>query len=689
MKNLRILPILCLVACPSRSPEVIIDPETPVTADDLQVSLDPPDPTATYQWSLDGITQADLASDRIVADLTTKGQRWSVIASSNGRALGSAEVSIGNTPPTATVSLPPKGTTGRDVVATAEGADADDETVIFRYAWTVDGQPVAGTDSVLPSSVPAPRGATVEVTVTPNDGEADGLPVSASTVMGNGIPSLTSAVISPQEPTENDVVTCAGQGWSDPDGDAAGYLTRWNVNNVEVSTEAELTGASFNKGDVITCFLTAWDGSIEGNEVMSDPVSVGNAPPVLESVVFDPEVFQVNDSVTAVPVGLADVDGDPVDVLWEWEIGEVVIEDYDDTIRLRKENAHQEVTVFATPTDGELQGSRVRLETVVANTAPTVSRVSIAGELYRGTKPTVGVIDAEDADGDSLTLSFSWSVNGAVVEKKRTCNLCDLKRGDSVRLEVTAEDGYGGATTNTTDRAVQNSKPTAPTVELDTSTGKLGSDFVCDIVAPATDADGDALTYTFAFTQGTSRKPYTGTTTTTNHPGDTVPSEAVKLGEQWECNFSVSDGIVTVGPGSETAKLTDCGPIPSTGFGGAKNAKALYEYNGRCFYLGDVGGTCDQTCASVGGGNWAFDGIAALSKSCKGPVSGQPAAYFFNNGNKGGWSSSNTSGHVARTMGHGNRSGEVYGACTGFSEVGAWPSTTNSVSNRSLVCACF
>jgi len=258
-----------------------------------------------------------------------------------------------------------------------------------------------------------------------------------------------------------------------------------------------------------------------------------------------------------------------------------------------------------------------------------------------------------------------------------------------VILTVTGDDGYGGITIETATVEVANTPPTGATAEFDSSTGKLGRDVVCDIVSPSTDVDGDTLTYTFEFHYLGGTK-FTGTAKTSTYAGDTLPSDAVRLGEQVQCRAWVSDGTVTVGPTSDSVTFTDCGPIPTMSFGGAKDAQAVHEFNGRCFYLGDQGGTCDQTCTSVGGANRASEGMSALSTTCRAPRTGNPADHFRTNGNSGQWGSPNTSTHSFKSLGHGRVSGRAYGACsTGTTVIGTYPSESNSDSQRSLVCACF
>lgn len=681
-------PAAMLAGCPALSPVITIEPDRPTTVDDLIVTLDPTDPGATYQWSRDGITQAELTNDSVPAELTAKGERWTVAVAIGGDPVGSADISIANAAPSATVSLPPKGTTGRDLVATVEAEDPDGDTVTYQVSWTVDGNPVAGSEPTLPATVDMPRDSTVEITLTPTDGENAGETVTASTVMGNGIPSITGATISPAVPVEADIVTCAGLGWSDPDGDAEGYQTRWQVNGADVSTDAELTGAAFDKGDEIVCILTPWDGSIGGDPVTSEPVVVGNTPPVAESITFDPVEPVMGDRVSATLHGIADVDGDQVSVDWVWERDGVPLVLDGERLQIRQSLAHAKVTVRATPTDGEDPGSPVVERFTVANTPPVIELRSLDVIPRHGTKPAIDVVAFDDADDDPVTVTYEWTVNGSVVDDGVKCDACNLKKGDSLVVTGTADDGFGGTATHALTVTVANTEPTGGVVEVDSGTGKLGSDVVCDLVSPSTDVDGDSLTYTVEFYVNSAA--WTGTTTTTSLTDDTIPSEEIRLDDRIQCRVSVSDGTDTVGPLTDSVILSTCASLPTTYPTGSKPPVALREQGGFCYYLGSKGGTCDQACGYIGGGNWAADAASALGSGCRGPAAGSPTRHFLTYDNKGGWKIAGTSRLSLKTLGHGHYEGYAWGACsTGTTKIGTWPGESNSDSGRSLVCACF
>ena len=65
------------------------------------------------------------------------------------------------------------------------------------------------------------------------------------------------------------------------------------------------------------------------------------------------------------------------------------------------------------------------------------------------------------------------------------------------------------------------------------------NDFVCEIDGVSSDDDNDSITYTIEW--DVDGPAYTDATTT-NHTGDTVPTEDYPDGETWTCTVTPNDG---------------------------------------------------------------------------------------------------------------------------------------------------
>src|SRR5207245_1280809 len=111
------------------------------------------------------------------------------------------------------------------------------------------------------------------------------------------------------------------------------------------------------------------------------------------------------------------------------------------------------ITATVTASDGQL-GSTATASVAVANSAPTASLT------LDSTAPTTNA-RAEatpagtDPDGDALSYTFTWMVNGLVRRTTSRPNLSDSfalaiagngDRGDTITATVTASDGQLGST---------------------------------------------------------------------------------------------------------------------------------------------------------------------------------------------------------------------------------------------------
>ena len=152
------------------------------------------DPVAlTFVWRVDNAvvkTTANTASRTDTLSLAgiTRGKVVSVTAIPNDgkdEGVGAPDSgTVGNTAPTATVSLSSPLRPGGTATATATRADADGDAVTLTYVWKVGvtirktTAAAATTDTLSLAGVAA--GVAIEVTVTPSDGTDTGVPARAT-----------------------------------------------------------------------------------------------------------------------------------------------------------------------------------------------------------------------------------------------------------------------------------------------------------------------------------------------------------------------------------------------------------------------------------------------------------------------------------------------------------------------------
>jgi fibronectin type 3 domain-containing protein len=196
---------------------VSIDQASPRTNDTLSVTVQSHDPdgdavTSSYQWRVNGADIPGATGPTLNLSGAGNGDRGDQVSvrvtASDGSArsapLTSSPVTVGDTAPSATVSLSdPAPPTNAVLTATATPADADSDPVTLTYVWKVNGtvqKTTSGTSSTTDTfdlSVPGhgDAGDTVTVEVTPSDGTLSGSPASASATVDRTAPATPSGLV--------------------------------------------------------------------------------------------------------------------------------------------------------------------------------------------------------------------------------------------------------------------------------------------------------------------------------------------------------------------------------------------------------------------------------------------------------------------------------------------------------------
>lgn len=345
---------------------------------------------------------------------------------------------IPNEPPSApeVVIAPDDPYTLDDLLAeiTVEAEDPDGDALTYRYAWSVDGQPVDADGESIGSAETAVD-QVWQVQVRANDGVNEGEPATAEVTILNTPPALTALEILPDGPTTVDFLTCVPSSF-DEDGHAVTYSYVWDVNGELVGAdEPELVPSAFQRGDTVTCTVTPLDDR-EAGEPDSVSVVIGNAPPEVVGVEIEPSPARTTDTLTCIASGY-DPDDDAVSLDYAWTVdgvaagtGSVLV-----STAFVKD---QTVTCTVTPSDGTDEGSPSSASLVIENTPPGAPGVEIVPA-----EPTVDddlvctvVTASADADLDAITYSVSWEVDGSVFGG--TAETTTLT-GDTVRAVETSQ----------------------------------------------------------------------------------------------------------------------------------------------------------------------------------------------------------------------------------------------------------
>ncbi len=588
---------------------------SPTTEDDLvavAAALDPDgDPvTFTYAWQLADAPQPDDTST-ISADRTEHGQRWAVDATpSDGTDIGApahAEVQIGNAAPVLlSVTLVPEAPYVTDaIVATVEATDVDSDSLTYQYTWYVDGEARQSGASDTLAAASFSKHQRISVEVVPNDGFVDGEGmISADVVAENSPPTASSAHISPETAYVASTLTCVPGGFADADGDPEAWRFAWTVNGTAVTTDTTLDRAHFSRDDSVVCSATPWDGEVGGASVESAPRLVSDTPPVLTGVTLSSAAPTEADLLSAVLGAASDDDGDTISYRYDWYVlGRLA--GTGDTLPAIHYARGDDVYVVVTPWDGTSYGASVTSAVAtVADALPVVTAVTLSPAAPTTDSVVTAAATNTDADGDPVSLRYTWYVDGVAMSTSALATLdgtTSFAKGQRVEVEVVPNDGLAdGTSVRSAVVEVRNSAPTAPAVAIVPASPRSGEALTCNLTTPSTDADGDTLSYTWAWDRG-------GVAVMPSTPS-TIPGADVGPDETWTCEVVASDGTdrsivasgsVTVPP--DTARWTQ--RFPSTSPSARSGASMAYDAaRGETVLFGgyDSSGNSSET--------WVWDG---------------------------------------------------------------------------------
>lgn len=349
------------------------------------------------------------------------------------------------------------------------------------------------------------------------------------------------------------------------------YQVTWYRDDNEIEELADQTtlpSTETTKGQTWRAVVLPVDKKFQQGFAADASLTIANTPPSLSSVSLSHTAPSRADTLVATAEGMADMDEDLVSLTFSWSANGSVVKT--ETVSDGQSELPGDpylgvgdvIFVTVTPNDGSVDGEPVvSAEVTVVNAPPTISTLRIEPEPLYGNNVASAVVEVSDSDGDDVETRFAWSVNGTEVATSATLVPTWFTKGDTVSLAVTADDG-ADTTTETVEVTVQNRPPGAPEISINPTDPGSDDDLICTIDTPATDADGDELSYSVTwFVDGTEWGGATGTTT---WAGDTISGSDTKDEEEWVCFATAFDGAES-GPDAESASVV-VNDLPAVGF---------------------------------------------------------------------------------------------------------------------------
>jgi hypothetical protein len=175
------------------------------------------------------------------------------------------------------------------------------------------------------------------------------------------------------------------------------------------------------------------------------------------------------------------------------------------------------------------------------NDAPTLDAVAatVDGQDTCGTWTCMAT--ASDADGDDLTLTYAWTVDGTLVGQAATLDGSSVAAGSEVVCTVTAEDDFGDTVTATASQTATAADVTVASVAI-AAPGRVGETLTCEALVDSC----DEATLTYSWTVDGADAGVTS---------DTLDTTGLAAGAQIACALHATDGTATATATSSTQVL--------------------------------------------------------------------------------------------------------------------------------------
>jgi hypothetical protein len=495
-------------------------------ADDLDEDQD------TCSFSSDGVWLADGCS--LPAELTSKDMNLTcTVTPSDGEDTGEAAISVeapvmNSLPSSPEVALSPvEGDVNTlfSCEVIGDSTDLDGDTVTYQYTWYVNGYANPGTSSPTAlagalsrdnEGTPAGGGDQIFCRVVGDD-NAGGLSNSSdSQVISllNSPPSGGAVVISPPSATEANILTCVATEAVDPDGQLILWSYQWSIQGedgamIEIigGTGEALTGANFDRGDVVSCAATPTDGVSPGDPVDSkNLVTITNSLPSLEGASLTPPLVDAYGAFTCAGYGWNDLDGDPEELAYAWL---VVNEDEQTMLAGKVESTLQAATLApgeivrcqVTPKNGQALGDAVQsTDGEVMNEVPSLDSVTLTpGEPTVASTLICAPTGYDDLEGGGPNYIYAWKRNNEDLIGATNSTLSEgFAKGDVIRCIVTPNDGIDdGAAVPSNEIVILNTLPQIGSVSVVPDFASPCETLSCEVADLNEPDEADLLTYAY------------------------------------------------------------------------------------------------------------------------------------------------------------------------------------------------
>ena len=293
-----------------------------------------------------------------------------------------------------------------------------------------------------------------------------------------------------------------------------------------------------------------WEASVSaGRASFSVSTTIVNTAPSAESASITPESPGAGDTLSCEAAGFSDLDNDPAGWQYSWAVNDQVAGEQA-TLQGGLSMGDQ-VICTAWPVDADASGPGVSAEVVIGNTPPSILRADILPIAPSTQSELSYQVEAEDIDGDEVSFTVDWRVNGETVHTGPTLDAAFFRREDEVSLTLSPSDGSASGAAVQTRTQIENASPTLVSVGFEPRDPD-STDRIRAVVA-AVDPDGDTLLAEYAWWLNGEQIS----------EGPTLPAGLTVRGDEVQLQVEISDGEFTEF-GQLTASITNAAPSEPT-----------------------------------------------------------------------------------------------------------------------------
>jgi hypothetical protein len=497
---------------------------TPITFEaQVTDSEDPPEDIAVQWESSIGGTFSSQGSDSngtvlfTLSDLA-QGPHTLIVTAEDSAGLtatDSTTFTVNGLPTAPAVAISPEPAYTDDALtASASGSsDPENDPISYSYEWLLNGSATGLTGAILPSTETS-KGETWTARATPSDGMGSGDYAEAAATILNHPPAISGVSISPGTGVSpNAFLTCSA---SITDADASDILSTtyaWTVGGASAGSGStlQLDPSFAAAGDIVECTVGTWDGTDSAGGSAS--VLIDNTDPAMAAVSIVTAAPHYNDSALECIASATDADGDAISYTFSWTnqsagtlLGSGTSAGASSTVTLSAAVAAptDDIRCQATADDG-LGGTATGSDTAALdNRAPSMASATLssAGGFQSG-ETIACTPSATDADGDSLSLSYSWTSNGLALGSTADSYAVvpgSVSVGADITCTATATDPWGGTDSASASAILENSAPLL-SVSISPAAGiQLSTALTC--TESASDPDGSVPSVTLEWFNG-------------------------------------------------------------------------------------------------------------------------------------------------------------------------------------------